>query len=94
MIVELTENEILIVGAWYEASAGESAHDPSDELFSLLEKLGIEAVAMDLWLRSPEFGGTEANQSISSYRRRHATDANVVQMEAEQPLPVIADIKS
>lgn len=49
MVIELNEEELDLIGGWYDASAGESAHDRDEKLFALLEKLGIAANHRDLW---------------------------------------------
>lgn len=76
--VSLTPEELDIIAGWYDASAGESAHERDAALFSLLEKLGIHANGRDVYLADPMHTCEEhrhevyaSNDAIKSYRLRH-----------------------
>ena len=77
-ILKLSAEEIEIIEGWYNASAGESAHDRDEALFALLDKLGIEAHQMDLYLPDPDDFIEEHRHvvnahrtAISAYGKRH-----------------------
>ncbi len=92
MTFELSKKELGIIELWYCASAGESAHHRDDDLFALLDKLGIEAHGGDLWLPdidhfTEEYRPTvEAHRkAILAYRARHPEMECVKEVEESQP---------
>jgi hypothetical protein len=62
--VELTDDEREMIADWYEVSAYECSNPRTNEMFALLEKLGIPAHWMDLELDAD-------NPAVRAYRQRH-----------------------
>ncbi len=77
-MVDLSADEIEIIGEWYTSAAGESATGRDKAMFDLLEKLGIEADDRDLYMGTPEHWIEShrhvviaSNSAIAEYLERH-----------------------
>ncbi len=89
---DLTPEEIETIESWYMASAGESAHNRTVDIFALLDKLGIHAVASDLYKPDPMDTIAESRHNryaevdaITAYRKRHPDYEEVIEAEEDQP---------
>ena len=92
MILDLSKEEIEIIEGWYHAASGESATDKTEEDFALLDKLGIHATGMDLWIPDPAHSieshrpAVEAKiLAILRYRERHLDYEEVQDAIRDQP---------
>ena len=94
MTIELTDEDLGLIQDWYLASAGESAHKPSNELFALIEKLHIPADDSDIWYPDPDDFISEWQhlaiaqiEAIAGYRLRHFESEEVTAARLAQPTP-------
>ncbi len=76
---ELSDEEIEMIREWYHAASGESATSRNKPMFDLLEKFGIEAANMDLWLDDPQ------KWSEPSRPRIEASNAAVLEYLSRHP---------
>jgi hypothetical protein len=95
MTIELSDDEREIIAGWYHSASGESATDIGDNLFALLEKLGIPADSMDLYMPNPDYFIKEARAkvretiaAIRAYRLRHPDEEEVRRVNKSQPMSV------